>query len=132
MTLSSILSNDNLEVIVAQTIGAGNTPITNRTIVFSPTAPKAVVNSDSNSDGVNDTSTGGWNVPQTIRVRAVVDGTSDGTQLRAIQFGSRSTTDVKYANSTTTPTPDVPATNVDSGTPDILLQSLTCSKIRWR
>ena len=125
VTLGSILSTDTLEVTVAPTIGGGNIPITNRTLVFTPTAGQAIVNSDANSDGVNDTSTGGWNVPQTIRVRAVVDGTSDGTQLRAIQFGSRTTTDSKYADSLATPTPDVPATNVDSGTPNILLQSIS-------
>ncbi|HRG76003.1 MAG TPA: hypothetical protein PLX69_15695 [Leptospiraceae bacterium] len=125
VTLSSILSTDTSEVIVAPTIGGGNTPITNRTIVFTPTAGQAVVNSDANSDGVNDTSTGGWNVPQTIRVRAVIDGTLDGTQLREIQFGSRTTTDIKYSNSSLTPTPNVSATNIDSGAPSIILQSIS-------
>lgn len=125
VTLGPVISTDTLEVIIAPTIGGGNSNVTNRTLVFTPTAGQAVVNSDSNTDGINDTSTGGWNVPQTIRVRAVVDGTSDGTQLRAIQFGSRSTTDVKYANAVLTPTPNVPATNVDSGIPNILLQSIS-------
>ncbi|HNH55641.1 MAG TPA: Calx-beta domain-containing protein [Leptospiraceae bacterium] len=125
VTLGPIISTDTLEIIIAPTLGGGNSAITNRTLVFTPTSGQAIVNSDSNIDGINDTSTGGWNVPQTIRVRAVVDGTSDGTQLRAVQFGARTTTDTKYASSVITPTPDVPATNVDSGVPNILLQSIS-------
>ncbi|MDX1960695.1 MAG: Calx-beta domain-containing protein [Leptospiraceae bacterium] len=125
VTLGPVISTDTLEIIVAPTIGGGNTPISNRTLVFTPTTGQAIVNSDSNVDTLNDTSTGGWNVPQTVRVRAVVDGTSDGTQTRAIQFGTRSTSDTKYANVGLTPTPDVPATNVDSGIPKVLLQSIS-------
>ncbi|MBK6608871.1 MAG: hypothetical protein IPG24_26155 [Leptospiraceae bacterium] len=125
VTLGSVISSDTLEAIVGPTIGGGNTSITNRTLVFTPTGGQAIVNSDANSDGVNDTSTGGWNVPQTIRVRAVVDGTSDGTQVRQIQFGSRSSSDAKYANAGVTPTPNVSVTNVDSGIPSLLLQSIS-------
>ena len=125
VTLGPIISDGILEVTVAPTIGGGNASITNRTLVFTPTTGQAIVNSDANLDGNNDTSTGGWNVPQTIRVRAVVDGTFDGTQVKNIQFTSRSTLDAKYANTTLTPTPDVPATNIDSGSPNILLQSIS-------
>jgi hypothetical protein len=125
VTLGSILCSDTLEAIIAPTIGGGNTSITNRTLVFTATAGQAIVNSDTNSDGFNETSTGGWNIPQTIRVRAVVDGTSDGTQVRQIQFGSRSSSDVKYASAGVTPTPDVPVTNIDSGIPTLLLQSIS-------
>ncbi|MBP7281727.1 MAG: hypothetical protein KBA66_09135 [Leptospiraceae bacterium] len=127
VTLGSILSSDTLEAIVAPTIGGGNVSITNRTLVFTPTSGQAIVNSDSNSDTINDTSTGGWNVPQTIRVRAVVDGTLDGTQIRSISFGSRTTADTLYANTGTTPTPNVTVTNVDSGTPSILLQTISAT-----
>ena len=125
VTIGSITSSDTLEVTVAPTTGGGNTPITNRTLVFTPTENQAVINSDSNGDSLNDTSTGGWNVPQTVRVRAVVDGTLDGTKDRLIRFGSRTTTDTKYSNSTTTPLNDLPATNIDSGTPFIVLQSIS-------
>ncbi|MCB1191599.1 MAG: hypothetical protein H7A23_06965 [Leptospiraceae bacterium] len=129
VTLGPVISTDTLEITVAPTIGGGNTPITNRTLVFTPTAGQAIVNSDSNSDAINDTSTGGWNVPQTIRVRAVVDGSFDGNQTRAIRFSSRSTTDTLYASAVATPTPDVPATNVDSGTPQIILQSISSTNL---
>lgn len=125
VTLGPIISTDTLEVIVAPTIGGGNTSITNRTLVFTPTFNQAIVNSDTNADTINDRSTGGWNVPQTVRVRAVVDGTLDGTKVRAIQFGSRTTTDTLYSNVALTPTPDVSATNIDSGTPAITLQSIS-------
>ncbi len=125
VTLGPVISTGLSEVTIAPTIGGGNNPISNRTLVFTPTANQAITNSDANSDFINDTSTGGWNIPQTIRVRAVVDGTSDGTQIRAVQFGSRTTTDPKYANVVLTPTPDVPATNIDSGVPTILLQSIS-------
>ena len=125
VTLGPILSSDTLEAIVAPTIGGGNTSITNRTLVFTPTAGQAIVNSDTNADTINDRSTGGWNVPQTIRVRAVVDGSFDATQVRVISFGSRSTTDTNYSNVALTPTPSISVTNIDSGTPEILLQSIS-------
>lgn len=125
VTLGPVISDGTTEVTVAPTLGGGNASITNRTLVFTPTTGQAITNSDSDLDGSPDTSTGGWNVPQTIRVRAVVDGTFDGTQVKNIKFTARSTTDVKYANSTLTPTPDVPATNIDSGFPNILLQSIS-------
>jgi hypothetical protein len=125
VTIGPIISTNLSEVIVAPTLGGGNTSIGNRTLVFTPTKDQAIINSDSDLDGLNDTSTGGWNVPQTIRVRAVVDGTLDGTSTQLIQFSSRTTADAKYANTTLTPTPDVPATNVDSGTPTIILQNIS-------
>ncbi|MBK7057287.1 MAG: hypothetical protein IPH52_20020 [Leptospiraceae bacterium] len=49
---------------------------------------------------------------KTIRVRAVVDGTHTEHRVRQIQFGSRSSSDAKYANVGVTPTPNVPVTNI--------------------
>jgi hypothetical protein len=123
--IGPIISTDTLEVIVAPPIGGGNNSITNRRLVFTPNTGQAIVNTDSNSDTITDTSTGGWNVPQTVRVRAVVDGTLDGNQVRAINFGSRSSSDPTYSNTVLTPTPNIPVTNLDSGTPSIILQSIS-------
>lgn len=124
VTLGPVISTDTGEITIAPANGV-NDPISNRTLVFTPTSGQAVTTSDSDSDTFHETTTSGWDVEQTIRVRAVVDGTLDGTQNRAIQFGSRSTTDTLYSNPVATPTPDVPATNVDSGTPIVLLQSIS-------
>jgi hypothetical protein len=125
VTISPILSSDTLEVIVAPTLGGGNNSINNRTLTFTPTMDQVIVNSDANSDGFNDTTTGGWNVPQAVRLRAVVDGTLDGDKLSTISFGARTTTDMKYLNPLITPLNSFPVTNRDSGDPEIILQNIS-------
>ena len=125
VTITPITSTDTLEITVAPTTIGDNTPISNRTLVFTPTYNQPITNSDTNSDGHNETSTGGWNIPQTVRVRAVIDGTLDGNQTRAINFGTRITSDAKYANVSLTPLPNLPATNIDSGSPQIILQNIS-------
>jgi hypothetical protein len=119
VTITPIQSSDTLEITIAPTTIGDNTPITNRTLVFTPTTGQLVTNTDAS------TSTGGWDMPQTIRVRAVIDGTLDGTQTREVRFMGRSTTDPKYSNVVLTPLNPVLATNEDSGTPKVLIQSIS-------
>ncbi len=127
VTIGPIQSSDTLEITIAPTNIGNNTPITNRTLVFTPTTSQPITNTDTDLDGHPETSTGGWNVPQTIRVRAVIDGTLDGTQVREVKFMGRSTTDPKYSNPVLTPLNNVPATNEDSGAPKILIQAISAT-----
>jgi hypothetical protein len=69
VTIGPILSSDTSEAIILDQSG---NPTTNRTLVFNTTLGNAAVLT-------GDTSTGSWNMPQTITVRSVADNFADGT-----------------------------------------------------
>lgn len=69
VTIGPILSSDTSEAVVLDSFG---NPTTNRTLVFNTTTNNASVFS-------GDTSTGSWNMAQTITIRSVADNFADGT-----------------------------------------------------
>jgi hypothetical protein len=69
VTIGPILSSDTSEAVILDSSG---NPTNNRTLVFNTTTNSAPVFS-------GDTSTGGWNMAQTITIRSVSDNFADGT-----------------------------------------------------
>jgi len=69
VTIGPIVSSDTTEAVILDQFG---NPTTSRTLVFNTTT-----NNAANFSG--DTTTGSWNMPQTITIRSVSDDFADGT-----------------------------------------------------
>ncbi|WP_411824823.1 beta strand repeat-containing protein [Leptospira sp. 'Mane'] len=66
--------------------------------------------------------TGNWSVAQTVTITSVLDGTLDGNGSVNINFANITSSDAKYSGMSV---PSVSATNVDSGTPQVILQNIS-------
>ncbi|WP_246047524.1 beta strand repeat-containing protein [Leptospira ilyithenensis] len=66
--------------------------------------------------------TANWNVAQTVTITSVLDGSLDGNGSVNINFANATSADAKYSGMSVS---SVSATNVDSGTPQVILQNIS-------